>query len=67
VSRIRTCTVGDGLISSVVWCGNEQLILKGLRRSPLIGDLYTIDGVVWMVVRDAERYELEPVPDEEPS
>lgn len=67
MSSTRSCTVGDGLISSVVWCGGERVILKGLRRSPLIGDRYTIDGVVWLVVRNAERYELEPVPGEAPS
>lgn len=54
-------TVGDGLISSVVWCGEEEVILKGLRRSPLVGDVFTIDGEAWMVMRDEERYELQRV------
>jgi hypothetical protein len=67
VPKTRSCTVGDGVIASVVWCGSEQVILKGLRRSPLVGDVYSIDGESWMVVRDEERYELERVRDETPS
>lgn len=63
----RIAVVGDGLISSVVWCGTVQVILKGLRRSPLTGDVYIIDGEAWMVVRAEERYELERVRDETPS
>jgi hypothetical protein len=59
--------MGDGIISSAVWCGDEQVILKGLRRSPLVGDVYTIDGEAWIVVRADECYELERVRDETPS
>lgn len=65
--KTRSCTVGDGLIASAVWCGSEQVILKGLRRSPLVGDVYVIDGEAWMVVRADERYELERVRDATPS
>jgi hypothetical protein len=64
---LRTITLGDGLISSVVWCGDEEIILTGLRRSPLVGDVFTIEGEAWMVVRAEERYELQRVREDHPS
>lgn len=67
VGQPRTVIIGDGLISSVVWCDDEEIILKGLRRSPLVGDVFTIEGEAWMVVRAEERYELQHVAEDHPS
>lgn len=57
--EIRTIVVGDGLISSLVRCGRREVILKGLRRSPLPGDVYLIDGEAWRVVNADDGYLLE--------
>lgn len=63
--EIRTVVIGDGLISSLVRCDSREVILKGLRRSPLPGDVFVIDGEPWRVVSADDAYLLERVTGED--